>query len=262
MTVDEMRELKKELGFSYEQIAKMSNLPVGTVQKVLGGITKAPRYETLKALESVFEIKKTNMIQEAQRAYGVEKRQGEYTIEDYFALPDERRVELIDGVIYDMASPTAIHQIIADEICGIFKNFVRSKNGICMPLTSPIDVQLDCDHKTIVQPDVVVICDRSKFKYGRIYGAPELVVEVLSPSTLKKDTYLKAQKYLNAGVREYWMVDPKRKRIFVHQFENDDSLINMYTFEDEVPVGIWNGECKVKFREIYEYVEFLYQQEE
>lgn len=260
MTLEEMKELKKELGFSYEYIAKMANLPVGTVQKVLGGITKTPRYETLKALESVFELKQSNVIRESQPVYQVEKKQGEYTAEDYFALPDERRVELIDGVIYDMASPTAIHQFLADELRGWFMTYVRKKGGKCLPFTSPLDVQLDCDDKTIVQPDVVIICDRNKYKAGRIFGAPDLVVEVISPSTMKKDIYLKSLKYENAGVREYWIVDPKKKRIFVHQFEKTDSMIDVYTFDDEVPVGIWNNECKVVFREIYEYIEFLEEQ--
>lgn len=257
MTIEEMRERKKELGYSYEQIADLAHLPVGTVQKVLGGITKNPRYETLSALEAVFVAKNPNMIKEPVPIYNARKRQGEYTMADYFAMPDERRVELIDGVIYDMASPTTMHQILADEICSALKNYVRSHKGVCMPLTSPVDVQLDCDDKTMVQPDIVVICDRSKFQSGRIYGAPDLIVEVLSPSTRKKDMYIKAEKYLNAGVREYWIIDSKYKRIYVHCYEKEDFMINMYTFEDEVPVGIWNDDCKVNFREIYDYVSFL-----
>lgn len=261
MTVDEMRERKRELGYSYEQIAELAHLPVGTVQKVLSGITKSPRYDTLKALEQVFTSKSVNMIGESQPVYSVQKKRGEYTIEDYFALPDERRVELIDGVIYDMAAPTTLHQILADELCGAFKNYIRSKKGKCIPVTSPVDVQLDCDDKTMVQPDVVIICDREKLKYGRVYGAPDLVVEVLSPSTGKRDGYTKVLKYLDAGVRECWLVDPLRKRIIVHDFESDGIIIDMYTFDDEIPVKIFNGACKVNFREIYEYVEFLYKQE-
>lgn len=261
MTIDEMKERKRELGYSYEQIAELAHLPVGTVQKVLGGITKSPRYDTLKALEEVFAPEQVTMVQKTQPVYTAQKRQGEYTIEDYFALPDERRVELIDGVIYDMAAPTGLHQILADELCSAFKNYIRSKKGKCIPVTSPLDVQLDCDDKTMVQPDVVIICDRDKFKYGRIYGAPDLVAEVLSPSTAKRDVYLKVGKYMEAGVRECWIVDPVKKRVYVHDFESDGVVMDMYTFYDEIPVKIFDGECKVNFCEIYEYVEFLYEKE-
>ena len=156
-----------------------------------------------------------------------------------------------------MAAPTFEHQKLVTELAYIFKDYITKKQGRCEVLVSPIDVQLDCDDKTMVQPDIVVICDRSRFQSGRIYGAPDLIVEVLSPSTRKKDMYIKAEKYLNAGVREYWIIDSKYKRIYVHCYEKEDFMINMYTFEDEVPVGIWNDDCKVNFREIYDYVSFL-----
>lgn len=261
MTIEEMRERKRELGYSYEQIAELAHMPVGTVQKVLGGITKSPRYDTRKALEEVFAPKPVNMTQKAQPVYAVKKKQGDYTIEDYFALPDDRRVELIDGVIYDMAVPTMLHQLLAGELYSAFRNYIFQKKGKCIPAMSPLDVQLDCDDKTMVQPDVVIICDRDKLKYGRVYGAPDLVVEVLSPSTGKRDGYIKVLKYLDAGVRECWFVDPLRKRIIVHDLESDRIVIDMYTFNDEIPVKIFNEECRVNFREIYEYVDFLYQRE-
>lgn len=264
MTIEEMRNRKKELGYSYEKIAELSGLPVGTVQKVLGGITKAPRYETLQALERVlkaYEHKPQSsysyIIREEAVPYQVSKRQGEFTIEDYFAIPDEQRVELIDGVIYDMASPTSIHQSLGDEINIVFRNHIRKKGGKCFSVTAPLDVQLDEDNKTVVQPDVLIICDRSKLKNGRVFGAPDLVVEVLSPTTRRKDITLKMGKYMNAGVREYWIVDPKNMRVCVYHFEKDE-FPTIYTLEHKVPVGIWNGECEVNFAEIYDYISFLY----
>lgn len=260
MNIEQMRERKKELGYSYEQIAELSGLPLGTVQKVLGGITKSPRYDTLQALEAVFTKVSDDMIREGSAVYRT-KQPGEYTIDDYMALPEDERVELIDGVFYDMAAPMTIHQAIGGEIFAALREYIRSNKGKCIPLSAPTDVQLDCDNKTMVQPDVLVICDRNKFKFGRVYGAPDFVVEVLSPSSSKKDAIIKLSKYCNAGVKEYWMVDPKKKRIFVYDFEND-ACPAIYTFEDEVPVAIYKGECKVNFREIYEYAEFLFDQEE
>lgn len=260
MTIEQMRERKRELGYSYEQIAELANLPIGTVQKVLGGVTKSPRYDTLQALEEVFADRQADVIREATAVYRT-KKPGEYTLDDYMALPEDERVELIDGMFYDMAAPHTLHQAIIGEIFGVLRAYIRSNKGKCMALSAPTDVQLDCDNKTVVQPDVMIVCDRDKFKYGRVYGAPDFVVEVLSPSTAKKDGTLKLSKYCNAGVKEYWLVDPKKRRVVVYDLEKD-AFPTVYTFEDEVPVGIFEGKCKVDFKEIYEYAQFLFEQEE
>lgn len=259
MTIKEMQELRKQLGYSYEKVAEMSGVPLGTVQKVLLGITSCPRYDTLNALEAVFKPMYTSMVRETS-AYNVAVPQEEFTVEDYLKLPEEERMELIDGVIYDLGAPTDKHQIIRDEVFARFREHIRKKKGKCVTITSPIDVQLDCDNRTMVQPDVIVVCDRNKFKKGRVFGAPDLVVEVLSDSTKKKDIFIKGQKYWDSGVREYWLVDSVKKRVYVHQYEKDD-LNKVYTFDDRVPVGIWNDECEVDFAEIYEYISFLYEDE-
>lgn len=259
MTIQEMNERKKELGYSYEKLAELSGVPVGTVQKVLGGITKSPRYDTLYALERVLNPPEPMLLRESAAVYG-RKRQGEYTLEDYFALPDDDRVELIDGVFYDMAAPNFMHQSIAAEIFAQIREYIRKKKGNCIPGMSPIDVQLDCDNKTMVQPDVLVFCNRDKLVNGRIYGAPDFIVEVLSPSTAKKDMELKRYKYANAGVREYWIVDSKRKRVIVYTLVEENYYdVALYTFEDCVPVHIFDNECIIDFKEIYEYIEFMYE---
>lgn len=263
MTIEEMRERKRELGYSYQQIAELSGLPLGTVQKVLGGITKSPRYDTLKALEGVFGDKKDMMIREAQAAYMAEQdyersRQGRYTLEDYYALPDDYRAELIDGVFYDMAAPTSVHQAFVGQVYRRLADYIDRKRGTCVPMASPLDVQLDCDDKTMVQPDLLVVCDRSKFQRGVVYGAPDLVIEVLSRSTRRKDMMLKLSKYEAAGVREYWIVDPDKKKVIVYDFESDIN-VRLYDFTQKVPVGIFSGRCKIDFQDIYEYISFLYE---
>lgn len=257
MTINEMQKLRKQLGYSYEKVAELSGVPLGTVQKVLLGITKCPRHDTISALEEVFKPMYASMVRETV-TYNAAMQQDEFTVEDYLKLPEEERVEIIDGVIYDMAAPTDKHQVIRDEIFARFRDYIRKKKGKCITITSPIDVQLDCDNRTMVQPDVVIVCDRNKFKKGRIFGAPDLVVEVLSESTRKKDIFIKGHKYWNAGVREYWLVDPVKKRVQVQRYEENDFPV-LYTFEQKVPVGIWNGECEVDFAEIYEYIRFLYE---
>ena len=109
----------------------------------------------------IFENDTASCVQEARSIYNV-KRQGEYTLEDYYALPEEQRVELIDGVIYDMSAPTSVHQLLGTEILLVLKDYIRKEHGLCVPVASPIDVQLDCDDKTMVQPDVIVVCDLGK----------------------------------------------------------------------------------------------------
>lgn len=259
MTIKEMNDRRKELGYSYEKLAELSGVPMGTVQKVLGGITKSPRYDTLIALERVLQPHEPLMIRESVVVYGG-KRPGEYTLDDYYALPDEDRVELIDGVLYNMSAPTSIHQVIAGKIYNKIDSYITNKKGKCVPIISPIDVQLDCDNKTMVQPDVIVVCDRDKFRKGVVYGAPDFIVEVLSPSTAKKDMGLKLTKYADAGVREYWVVDPKRERVIVYLMSEEDYYnIALYSFHDEIPVYIFGNECIVNFQEIQDYIGFLYE---
>ncbi len=300
MTIQEMQERKRELGYSYETIAVKSGLPVSTVQKVLGGMIKSPREKTIQALEKVLRTSQTasytdmnrsqednihefedlfrdgrmdsntdpyykdnsgtthneGRVREVESAYQTEKKQGKYTLEDYFALPEERRVELIDGSFYDMSSPNMIHQMIAGRIHLMLSMFIDGHSGTCVPFTAPADVQLDCDDRTILEPDVFVVCDRSKIHRDRIFGAPDFIVEVLSRSTGDKDRYLKLYKYQNAGVREYWIVDPFKEKVLVYQFQKDDAIAE-YSFEEEVPVGIFEGKCRIDFSKIRDYIGFL-----
>ena len=256
MTIEQMNAKKRELGYSNRELAALSGVPEVTLQKILSGKTTAPRRETLLKIEQALTASSSGMVRESQPAYG--KKQGGYTLADYLALPDEERVELIDGVFYDMAAPHAGHQAFAGFMHKIFMDFVMENGGPCFPMMSPIDVQLDCDDRTVVQPDVLIVCDRSKFQNGRVMGAPDLVVEVLSPSTRKKDMYLKLMKYKEAGVREYWMIDQVRKVVIVNDLENEAPPL-IYGFQDSVPVGIWDGKCKVDFGEIYPRIEFLYE---
>lgn len=259
MTLSEMKERKKELGYSYEQIADMSGVPLSTVQKVFSGATQSPRYDTLLAIEKVLKGYSANRIGEAAISYGScpRKKQGEYTIEDYYNWPEDERIELIDGVIYHVSMPSIRHQRIVGEIDFTFKSFVKKKKGKCEIFGAGIDVRLDCDDKTMVVPDISVVCEKDKFTEQYLDGAPDLVVEVLSPSTRKKDMTLKLSKYAEAGVREYWIIDPKKETVIVYEFSREDEAdtqIHFYTFANQIPVAIWDGECVVDFAEIKSYI--------
>lgn len=190
-----------------------------------------------------------------------QKKQGEYTIEDYYGLSDDVRAELIDGEIYDMSAPQVAHQVLLGSLFNRLSEFIKRKGRQCLPLVAPVDVQLDMDDKTMVQPDILVLCNRDKLKKRVIYGAPDMIIEILSKSSWKKDTFFKLGKYLDAGVREYWMVDPDRKKVVVYDFEHSPTTV-IYGFEEQVPVRIFGGECVIDFAEIYREIEFLYEMDE
>ena len=261
MTIHEMKRRKRELGYSNAKVAELSGVPLGTVQKIFSGETSYPRYATLQALEQVLgEPSSTTgkcFVNETTAPY-LTKKQGDYTLEDYYAFPEDYRIELIDGVIYNMTSPASAHQLIAGYIYNQLFNHITSKHGDCLPMISPIDVQLDCDDKTMVEPDVIVVCDRNKVIKRCVYGAPDFVLEVLSPSTKKKDMIVKLNKYMNAGVREYWMIDPDKKVVSIYDFEHEDYPL-ICGFEDNVTVSILDGQCQIDFREMYNYISFLYE---
>ncbi|MCD7820350.1 MAG: Uma2 family endonuclease [Lachnospiraceae bacterium] len=197
-----------------------------------------------------------DLLGEAGMAYAFRSydRQGEYTLEDYYALPDEQRVELIDGVFYDMAAPYTTHQIAIFEICTQLGNFIKSKKGSCRALPAPTDVQLDCDDRTMLQPDVLVVCDRDRIRQRCIYGAPDFVIEILSDLTARKDATVKLWKYRNAGVREYWIVDLRQEKVIVYDMTGEDCRTLIYGIEQPVPVQIFDGECQIYFNEICEEV--------
>lgn len=207
-----------------------------------------------------------DFIREAQTAYQVSanpalgrlllKKQGDYTIEDYYALPDQCRVELIDGVIYNMAAPNYFHQTIAFQMAVQLDTWIKKKKGFCMVVVSPADVQLDMDEKTMVQPDLFVVCKRKKIRTQVLYGAPDFAAEVLSPSNTLKEQELKYRKYKNAGVREYWVVDPRKERVTVFDFEHGKEE-EVWTFADKVPVNIYDGELEIDFADISRALRFF-----
>ena len=266
-TLEMLKEKKKQLKLTNQEIADLSGIPLGTVQKVLSGATKSPGSRTLAAIEKVLypaDPASPELLKESTAAYasryeeedeedgrkekGPEGEPGPYTYADYAALPDDRRVELIDGWFYDMAAPRSKHQLIIGQLHLQFQACAEGHPD-CMVWLSPLDVMLDGDDRTVVQPDLLVICDRSKMRKGRVFGAPDLVVEVISPGSRKMDYGRKTMKYLEAGVREYWIIDEKTGRVFVYR--NEDSVeLSMHTMRDEIPVGISGGKCRINMGKI------------
>ena len=183
---------------------------------------------------------------------------GGHTEEEYFALPDDLRVELIDGVFYAMASPARIHQTVCIELVRQLADCVEEHDVPCFVYTAPSDVALGADKKTIVQPHIYVHCDREKdVAPGPYRGAPDFVIEVLSPSNPEHDLWRKRELYQRCGVREYWIVDAHGQNVYVFHFEKLSDSKDMgensekYSFEGNVPIGISDGMCSVDFRRVY-----------
>ena len=254
MTIEEMQQRKRELGLTNQDIADRCGLSVPTVQRIMTDKEYSARTYTKAMIEMVLQENPVLHKGEAAYKYGyMKKKQGEYTVDDYFELPDDEKYELIDGVIYDIASPTLSHQDIATSIGIQLYSFVKENKGKCKVISSPLDLTIG--KKTVIQPDVMVICDRSKTENGKLKGAPDLVMEVTSPSTKSRDHVLKLNKYKECGVREYWIVDLKADQILVYLFgeewgTDEDISLKMYSFKDKVPVSIWGGKCYVDFEEI------------
>ncbi|MCD8347535.1 MAG: Uma2 family endonuclease [Lachnospiraceae bacterium] len=169
-----------------------------------------------------------------------------YTVEDIEALPDGQRAELIDGEIYDMSTPTRTHQRLVHHLDRIIGNYMVEKGGSCEVNPAPFAVYLNQDDYNYIEPDITVVCDPSKLDDKGCHGAPDWVIEIVSPTTRSRDYGIKLFKYRMAGVREYWIIDPGENRIAVYDFENE-SMYMSYTLSDKVPVGIYDGDLQIDF---------------
>ena len=170
------------------------------------------------------------------------------TLEQYEALPENRRVEVFDGIVYDMASPSQIHQTLSMELSNILYNYIKSKKGSCQVFSAPFDVKLSDQPLTIVQPDIMVICDKDKLDEKRCNGAPDFIIEIVSPGNPSDDYIRKLYYYKNAGVREYWIVDPRRKTVAVNYFEGNIVSVP-YPFDSIIKVNIYD-DLLINFSEI------------
>lgn len=161
-----------------------------------------------------------------------------YTIEDIYALPDGQRAELIDGRIYDLAPPNARHQDIIFSLSRKIADYIDQNNGNCKIYLAPYAVFLNADDKNYVEPDISVICDKSKLDDRGCNGAPDWIIGVVSPSTERMDYGIKLFKYRSAGVREYWIVNPFTHTVNVYDLEHDKDTCQ-YRFDDNITVCIY-----------------------
>ena len=174
-----------------------------------------------------------------------------YTYSDYCTWGDDERWELIDGIPYAMPpSLSRKHQSILGELHVQFYNFLRGKPGEVY--LAPFDVRLNADSydDTVVQPDLVIVCDKSKLDDKGCIGAPDMVIEILSPSTFAHDKVLKFNKYLQYGVREYWIVEPESKIVSVNVLHDGTYVVSAYAEADDIPVRVLAG-CSIALSEVF-----------
>jgi len=190
----------------------------------------------------------TEEVKETARKYD---RQERYTYTDYAAWDTEDRYELIDGVAYMMSAPTATHQRILGKLYRQLANYLVGKT--CEVFLAPFDVCLNArgdDDDTVVQPDLLVICDKTILDDKRCNGAPDMIIEIISPSSSRRDRIVKMNKYLSAGVREYWIVDPEFKSVNRHILESGKYVVSAYEDNETVSVNVLEG-CVISLPEVF-----------
>lgn len=162
-----------------------------------------------------------------------------YTVKDIEAMPAGQRAELIDGQMYLMASPERLHQQILGKLYRIIADYIDEKGVICEVNLAPLAVYINDDEYNYVEPDIFVVCDKDKLDRKGCHGAPDWIIEIVSPNSEKMDRKIKFFKYRTAGVREYWIVDSEKEMIEAYDFEKGSE--KKYSFQEQVPVGIYEG---------------------
>lgn len=172
-----------------------------------------------------------------------------YTEEDYNNLPEDVRAELIDGQLYYMSAPSRMHQEILNFLNTEINIYIRLKKGSCKVYPAPFAVKLFNDRDDTVEPDISVICDPEKLTDRGCTGAPDWIIEIISPSNPAHDYVRKLNLYLDAGVREYWIVNPLNQKILVYCLEESGFKMDAYTFRDKVKVNIYE-DLQIDFQEM------------
>lgn len=161
-----------------------------------------------------------------------------YTSEDYWNIPEGQRAELINGQLYAMTPPSFKHQKLISQFTKILGNYIDAHQGECEVIPAPFAVNLDSNDKDWVEPDISVICDKSKLTDRGCSGAPDLIIEIVSPSSRKMDYSKKMTLYSDSGVREYWIVDTAKEMVTVYFFQKDAAPA-IFSFDQAVPVEIY-----------------------
>ena len=180
----------------------------------------------------------------------VSYKKPKYTYSDYALWPDSPRFELINGTAIEMVAPSQYHQGMLMELGRQFANFLKGKK--CKVFLAPFDVRLNysTNDDTVVQPDLVVLCDPAILNGKHCLGAPDLILEIISPSTARNDTVVKFELYREAGVKEYWIVEPLNRILSVHLLSNETYTTFYYGGTDVVSVNVLE-DCEIELGDVF-----------
>jgi Uma2 family endonuclease len=184
----------------------------------------------------------------------VKEREKEYyTYADFLEWDEKIRAELLDGQVVMMAPPFRVHQHISGELFFQIRRYLEGKT--CKVFAAPFGVRLfpkkDNSDNTVFEPDIVVVCDLEKLDERGCNGPPDLVIEILSPSTAAHDSIYKLRKYQKSGVREYWIVDPETKVVQVFILKDGGYVVTGYEYPEKVPVSVLEG-CVIDLKAVFE----------
>lgn len=248
------RELEARTGVKQAEISKIEraegNPSIATVGKLFSGMGRVIGFDNTRSTGST----KTDIaVPESCRPYlNANRLQGQFTTRDIAMLPEGIRVELFDGILYDMAVPTYVHELIVAELILDFGTYIRENKGKCRVSGSSTGVWFDPDDRNFVVPDMIVVCDKSKMDKKGIVGGPDFVLEVVSESSRVRDFKMKKTLYEEKGVREYWIIDPRRKCLVIYDFENPNETFSaeIHGLNEIIGVGIYDGNLKIDLRGI------------
>ncbi|MCL2322747.1 MAG: Uma2 family endonuclease [Oscillospiraceae bacterium] len=173
-------------------------------------------------------------------------KRDDYTFEEWLEMDDNERIDLIDGSIYMRGEPSTRHQRVSRRLTLALGIFLEGKT--CELFYDPFMVKLN--EETVVHPDIAVICDSNKLNDHGCVGAPDLIIEILSPSNAGHDLFTKYNQYLLAGVKEYWIVDPIKNSIAVYILQNGEYDATFYLKKDILPVSVLPG-CEIILKNIF-----------
>ena len=249
---------------------KISGMTQGQLSQLTGvtqaDISKLERGEgnpSLHTIERLLHAMDGNLAMDLKNISGLQG--GGKSIADIYALPEDAKVELIDGKLYDMAAPSMVHAMLASFLQGKISSYIEAQKGSCIVVQNAALI-MEQDAENYFIPDLMVVCDRDKVKNLWVKGAPDWIIEIVSKQSEKNDYRIKLAKYLQMGVREYWIVDPARKKVVVYA-EVDNYMPHIYPIgsapenhEGLIPVGIYEEKLCIDTGELNKIIEAFFEE--
>ena len=270
MDVKELKQRKNNLKLTTARLAELAELPVGTVSKIMTGETKNPTITTIDKIDKALageELRRRliayrQLFEQYINGHPLEKIDLKRFQKTHYDGPvkgngqrvdasvlnefgEDKTVEILDGYLIFNQSPGIAHQRLVQNIGKKIDQFIEKHHGPCQMFNVGVNVKPDEDDYTVLIPDIAVICNPEMIRDDCIFGPPDWIIEVTSPSTRHRDYNEKMHKYMASGVREYWIVDPEKERVITY-IEGEPMMAYVYGFDESIPVYIYDGKLKIR----------------